>query len=152
MQRRLQGDRLTRDAMKNNLILGLYCKDLRSACMASLETENGLETGVIRWAGTGIASALQQILQDAQPLNAKRLTILCNHPGLVSAFTKPVRLALPDVRKEGKKQIPCGNEHQWAVARALCRYESWRIVYLENLPKSKELWNEHFGTIETSGH
>ena len=138
--------------MKNNLILGLYCKDLRSACMASLDTENGLETGVMRWAGPGIASALHQILQEAHAINAKRLTVLCNHPGLVNAFTSPVRLALPDVRKEGKKQIPCGNEHQWAVARALCRYESWRIVYLENLPKAKELWDATLGTVETSGN
>ncbi len=138
--------------MKNNLILGLYCKNLKSACMASLETENGLETGVMRWSGSGIASALYQILQDAQSINAKRLTVLCNHPGLVSAFTKPVRLALPDVRKEGRKMIPCGNGHQWAVARGLCRYESWRIVYLENLPKSKELWDATFGNVETSSH
>lgn len=138
--------------MKNNLILGLYCKDLKSACMGSLETEQGIETGVMRWAGAGIASALHQILLEAQPLNAKRLTVLCNHPGLVDAFTKPVRLALPDVRKEGKKQIPCGNEHQWAVARDLCRYESWRIVYLENLPKAKELWDATFGSVETASH
>lgn len=130
--------------MKNNLILGLYCKDLKSACMGSLETEQGIETGVMRWAGAGIASALHQILLEAQPLNAKRLTVLCNHQGLVGTFTKPIRLALPDVRKAGRKQIPCGNDNMWNVARDLCRYESWRIVYLENLPKSMELWHERF--------
>lgn len=138
--------------MKNNLILGLYCKHCAVACMASLETENGLQTGVLQWAGFGIASALHQILQEAQMLNAKRLTVLCNHQGLVGTFTKPVRLALPDVRKEGRKQIPCGNENMWNVARGLCRYESWRIVYLENLPKSKELWDATFRNLEASGN
>jgi len=138
--------------MKNNLILGLYCKAQHSACMASLETEQGLETGVIQWAGFGIASALHQILQEAQTITARRLTVLCNHQGLVGTFTKPVRLALPDVRKEGRRMIPCGNDNMWNVARDLCRYESWRIAYLENLPKSKELWNATFGSLEAGGN
>lgn len=148
--------------MKNNLILGLYCKQQHSACMASLETEQGIEPGVIQWTGFGIASALHQILQEAQTINARRLTVLCNHAGLVGTFSsvkgkrgekiQKIALALPDVRKEGRKQIPCGNENMWNVARALCRYESWRIVYLENLPKSQELWNATFGSLETSGN
>lgn len=135
--------------MKNNLILGLYCKAQHSACMASLETENGLQTGVIQWTGFGIASALHQILQEAQILNARRLTVLCNHQGLVGTFTKPIRLALPDVRKEGRRMIPCGNENMWNVARDLCHYESWRIVYLESLPKSMELWDATFTENKT---
>lgn len=138
--------------MKNNLILGLYCKAQHSACMASLETETGIETGVIQWTGFGIASALQQILQDVHVIHARRLIVLCNHPGLVGTFTKPVRLALPDVRQVKRKQIPCGNENMWNLARALCHYESWRMVYLENLPKSQELWNATFGSLETSGN
>lgn len=145
--------------MKNNLILGLYCKHQHSACMASLETENGLQTGVLQWTGFGIASALHQILQEAQPLKAKRLTVLCNHQGLVGTFTKPIRLALPDLRQaqvphgpRACRVVPCGNDNMWNVARDLCRYESWRIVYLENLPKSQELWDEHFGNLETSGN
>jgi len=138
--------------MKNNLILGLYCKAQHSACMASLETEQGIETGVIQWTGFGIASALHQILQEAQPLNARRLTVLCNHQGLVGTFTKPIKLALPDVRKEGRRMIPCGNENMWNVARALCHYQSWRMAYLENLPKAKELWHATFGSLEDSGN
>jgi len=148
--------------MKNNLILGLYCKAQHSACMASLETENGLQTGVLQWTGFGIASALHQILQEAQVIKARRLMVLCNHQGLVGTFTatrsrngekiQKIALALPDVRKEGRRMIPCGNENMWNVARDLCRYESWRIVYLENLPKSKELWDATFRNLETSGN
>ena len=132
--------------MKNTLILGLYVKDKKAACMGSLETDEGMQTGVVQWAGEGIASALHKILQDVQPIRARRLVVLCNHVGLVDTFTAPIRLALPDVRKEGKKLVPCGNENMWAVTRDLCRYEQWKIVYLENLPKSMELWHDTFTT------
>jgi len=136
--------------MKSTLIIGLYFKDMHTACMASLRAAAGLQTGVLTWHGHGLASALHKILQEAKPINASHLKVLCNHPGLVDAFTPPVRLALPDVRKVGRKQIPCGNENQWDVARDLCHYERWQIV-LSEAPKAKGLWYEKFGESQTVG-
>ena len=131
--------------MKSTLILGLYFSNLHSACMASLHTADGLQTGVLTWYGYGLASALHQILQEAKPIGASQLSVLCNHEKFVGDFTRPIRLALPDVRKEGKKQIPCGNENQWDVARDLARYEKWQFLYSDNIPKAKELWQQHYG-------
>ncbi len=130
----------------NTLIIGLYHKNKHSAMLASLLLSAAeVQTGALEWHGFGLASALHLALAEAQLIQAKHLIIFCNHKGLVDAFTSPVRLALPDEHKVGRKKIPCGNENQWAVARDLCRYQSWQMNYTENLPNSKQLWDEHYG-------
>ena len=133
--------------MKNNtLIIGLYYQNQHSALLASVALSAAeVQTGALSYHGFGLASALHNALIQVQPIGAKHLIIFCNHKGLVEAFTRPIRLALPDERKEGRKKIPCGNDNQWAVARDLCRYQSWTMSYTENLPNSKQLWEQHYG-------
>lgn len=126
--------------MSVKLLLGVYFQNMHSAITGSLQDADGtIQTGVLGWYGYGLASALHTVLQDAP--QAKHLTVFCNHQGLVEAFTRPIRLALPDTRKQGRKTIPCGNENQWNVARDLAHYERWQFVYTVNIPKAKELYD-----------
>lgn len=136
---------------QKTLIVGQYCKDDQSAIVCSLRGEDGQITpGVMTWTGKGVASALHAALVDAQQFRAKRLEVLTNHEALATVYTpqrvegapKP-KICLPLYKVS--KQIVCGSaDNIWAVARELARFERWKFLYVEQLPKAGELWRSKF--------
>lgn len=147
--------------MSSKLLIGVYYRQHRSAMLAHLETAAEYRQDVLTFAGAGLVGALHDLLVTAQPLGARRLEIVTNAEDLVKVFTRPnkvtpIRLALPD--RTGPKGLislsprprygptPSGNALQWTLARDLCRFESWRMVYAKHLPKTEALWLANFAT------
>lgn len=146
--------------MASKLYVGLYYRDQHSALVAHLETNTEYRLDVLEFAGIGLVGALHDLLVTAQPLAARRLEIVTNAEALVKVFAPPepqkIRLALPE--RQGPKGLialaprprhgptPSGNTLQWLLARDLCRYESWRMIYAKHLPKTEALWLDHFAT------
>jgi len=132
----------------DTVVLGLYYANRQAAiCGSYIDRYGDVTKGIIEWFGDGLASALHDALQEVKLIPALYLLVFCNHRGLVDAFTRPVKLALPDKGEKVKANfpfksyhVPTGNDNQWNLIRSLCHYRQWKIVYSDLLPVSQQLY------------
>ena len=108
-----------------HLIIGVYTEAGVTGVWANLETEAFLLEGVIhRVAAMGAYPFLVKIMaDDVKIIRPKKLTIFTNDRPLVESFTRPIQLKF----------------EQFGLIRQLAAYNTWKILYQENLPKAKEL-------------
>lgn len=134
------------------LIVGVYFFKGRSTIIGSFYQG---EKGVVLVTGIGCLGLLTKALQDA-PLSDD-LRIYTNYEDLVKVYAKPVKLPLPNERKEkysftdkqGQTQwrtrdVRYGNDAQWDLLRAMSRYWKWSMQYVEDLPACREWWELNY--------
>ena len=136
------------------LIIGLYFFEGRSTLIGSFYQG---ERGVALVTGEGCLGILTNALRSA-PLSDE-LRVYTNYEDLVKVYARPVKLPLPNERKEkysfvdkaGKTQwrtreVRYGNDAQWNLLRAMSRYWKWSIAHAEDLPTCREWWELNYGT------
>ena len=134
----------------DTVVLGLYSLDGRACVTGALRTEDGdLRPDVLAIQGGAAWPALAGALADVLAIGAQHLLVLTNDRAIADALTPPIRAPAPTAtRREYFARDDWidvgygGDEHHWQVLRALGMKWAgrWRVQWVEDLPKARELW------------
>lgn len=151
--------------MENNtLVLGLWHIGIDAAVTGYFIDDAGVRIDdAVSIVGVNLTCTLLEALNQCAGMNALHLAVFTNSEPLCRLWSKPVRLALPEkhqtltyrplgsaYKRLGKpKPMPCGNDDQWACARAIGRYKKYKMFHVRQLPKTEEFfWGSLLQSID----